>query len=215
MTKLCPRGKAAAKRKFAVYPSAYANAYASKICAGKIKDPSGKKRKDFKGPKKAMGGMIRSKYKKGGGVDTGREGEKRSKLLTMLGRYTAKTRGAKRSSKAEGGKVKKKKKKTYKRNGMEFDKPLGPKGTFNLGNPPVRYEVAEGGIMNLGGKEMDLRKGGFVPIGKKERADDVPARLSKNEFVMTADAVRAAGGGSVNKGAKRMYNLMNSLEARV
>ena len=58
MTKLCPRGKAAAKRKFAVYPSAYANAYASKICAGKIKDPSGKKRKDFKGPKKAMGGRI-------------------------------------------------------------------------------------------------------------------------------------------------------------
>ena len=58
MTKLCPRGKAAAKRKFAVYPSAYANAYASKICAGKIKDPSGKKRKDFKGPKKAMGGRV-------------------------------------------------------------------------------------------------------------------------------------------------------------
>ncbi len=51
MTKLCSRGKAAAKRKFAVYPSAYANAYASKICAGKIKDPSGTKRKDFKGPK--------------------------------------------------------------------------------------------------------------------------------------------------------------------
>ena len=45
MTKLCPRGKAAAKRKFAVYPSAYANAYASKICAGKIKDPSGRKEK--------------------------------------------------------------------------------------------------------------------------------------------------------------------------
>jgi len=61
MTKLCPRGKAAAKRKFKVYPSAYANAYASKICAGKIKDPSGVKRKDFKGPKpaKAMGGRIR------------------------------------------------------------------------------------------------------------------------------------------------------------
>jgi|TARA_R100001460_G_C3508956_1_gene171269 hypothetical protein len=51
MTKLCARGKAAAKRKFKVYPSAYANAYASKICAGKIKDPSGVKRKDFKGPK--------------------------------------------------------------------------------------------------------------------------------------------------------------------
>lgn len=58
MTKLCPRGKAAAKRKFKVYPSAYANAYASKICAGKIKDPSGVKRKDFKGPKPAKNGMF-------------------------------------------------------------------------------------------------------------------------------------------------------------
>ena len=58
MTKLCPRGKAAAKRKFKVYPSAYANAYASKICAGKIKDPSGVKRKDFKGPKPAKEGMM-------------------------------------------------------------------------------------------------------------------------------------------------------------
>ena len=59
MTKLCPRGKAAAKRKFRVYPSAYANAYASKICAGKIKDPSGVKRKDFKGRKPAaMGGKM-------------------------------------------------------------------------------------------------------------------------------------------------------------
>ena len=75
-------------------------------------------------------------------------------------------------------------------------------------------EAKDGGLMNLGGKEMDLRGGGFVPIGKKEKADDVPARLSKNEFVMTADAVRAAGGGSVNKGAKRMYDLMNNLEAR-
>jgi hypothetical protein len=74
--------------------------------------------------------------------------------------------------------------------------------------------MKEGGMMDLGGKEMDLRKGGFVPIGKKERADDVPARLSKNEFVMTADAVRGAGGGDINKGAKRMYETMNRLEAR-
>ena len=78
----------------------------------------------------------------------------------------------------------------------------------------VVMEAKDGGLMNLGGKEMDMRPGGFIPIGKKERADDVPARLSKNEFVMTADAVRAAGGGSVNKGAKRMYNLMNTLEAK-
>ena len=73
----------------------------------------------------------------------------------------------------------------------------------------------DGGIMNLGGKEMDLRGGGFVPLGKKERADDVPARLSKNEFVFTADAVRAAGGGSVKKGAQKMYDTMKSLENRI
>ena len=88
-----------------------------------------------------------------------------------------------------------------------------------LSDTDLRSGAAEGGIMNLkvGGKpaEMDLRGGGFVPIGAKEKADDVPARLSKNEFVMTADAVRAAGGGSVNKGAKKMYDLMNKLEARV
>jgi len=75
-------------------------------------------------------------------------------------------------------------------------------------------KMKDGGIMDLGGKEMDMRTGGFIPIGAKERADDVPARLSKNEFVMTADAVRAAGGGNINKGAKRMYETMNKLEAR-
>ena len=77
---------------------------------------------------------------------------------------------------------------------------------------------ADGGLMNLrmGGMpaEMDLRKGGFVPLGVKEKADDVPARLSKNEFVFTAKAVRNAGGGDVRKGAKRMYQIMNQLEAR-
>lgn len=78
-----------------------------------------------------------------------------------------------------------------------------------------RKGMKEGGIMNLKGKEMDLRGGGFVPIGKKERADDVPARLSKNEFVFTADAVRAAGGGSVDKGAQRMYNTMKMLEGKL
>jgi hypothetical protein len=82
-----------------------------------------------------------------------------------------------------------------------------------------RQPAAMGGIMNLkmGGMpvEMDLRaRGGFVPIGKKERADDVPARLSKNEFVFTANAVRNAGDGDIRKGAKRMYNLMHKLEAK-
>jgi hypothetical protein len=69
---------------------------------------------------------------------------------------------------------------------------------------------------NQGGiSELDYRKtGGFVPVGVKEKADDVPAMLSKNEFVFTADAVKAAGGGSVSKGAQKMYKLMKSLEGK-
>ena len=79
---------------------------------------------------------------------------------------------------------------------------------------PQPIEVAEGGVINTEkAMEMDMRGGGFIPVGSKEKADDVPARLSKNEFVMTADAVRGAGGGSVNQGAKRMYDMMNKFEA--
>jgi|TARA_E500000318_G_scaffold18704_1_gene19512 hypothetical protein len=82
------------------------------------------------------------------------------------------------------------------------------------------FGAKKGGLatLKMGGMpsmEMDYRGGGFIPVGSKEKADDVPARLSKNEFVMTADAVRAAGGGSVNKGAQRMYQLMNQLESKV
>ena len=72
---------------------------------------------------------------------------------------------------------------------------------------------AEGGIMNLGGMEKDYREtGGFVPIGEYEKKDDVPARLSLNEFVMTADAVRGAGNGDVDKGAEVMEDMMETLE---
>ena len=89
MTKLCPRGKAAAKRKFAVYPSAYANAYASKICAGKIKDPSGLKRKDFRG-KKAKGGLMEATARlkrqglKNGGIARGCGKVMRRKKTQMI-----------------------------------------------------------------------------------------------------------------------------------
>ena len=91
MTKLCPRGKSAAKRKFKVYPSAYANAYASKICAGKIKDPSGLKRKDFRGRKPAaMGGMKRPGYMGGGLTEATarlrRQGLKRGGIATGCGK---------------------------------------------------------------------------------------------------------------------------------
>ena len=76
-----------------------------------------------------------------------------------------------------------------------------------------RIGRAEGGIMDLGGMEKDYRaEGGFVPIGAKERADDVPARLSVNEFVFTADAVRNAGGGDIDQGAQVMENMMKNLE---
>ena len=69
-------------------------------------------------------------------------------------------------------------------------------------------------LLDMDGQEMDFRQeGGFVPIGRMEKADDVPARLSKNEFVFTAEAVRNAGGGDVDKGAEVMYNTMKNLEA--
>jgi len=92
---------------------------------------------------------------------------------------------------------------------------------YRSGGVPVRVGAQEGGIMeaeasemiDMGGMEKDYRnEGGFVAMGGKERADDVPARLSKNEFVFTADAVRNAGGGNIDKGAEVMENLMNNLE---
>ena len=77
---------------------------------------------------------------------------------------------------------------------------------------PVAKKVMP--LLDMGGQEMDLRaEGGFVPIGRMEKADDVPARLSKNEFVFTADAVRNAGEGDVDKGAEVMYNMMKNLES--
>ena len=98
---------------------------------------------------------------------------------------------------------------------MTADRGTSP--VFTNPNLSIGQYVKDGGIIGLayGGEpthEMDYRPGGFIPVGAQERADDVPARLSKNEFVMTADAVRAAGGGSVDVGAQRMYNLMNQLE---
>jgi len=78
-----------------------------------------------------------------------------------------------------------------------------------------RIGAREGGIMDLGGVEKDYRNtGGFVELGAKEKADDVPARLSKNEFVMTADAVRGAGDGDIDKGASIMEDMMKNLEGK-
>jgi len=98
-----------------------------------------------------------------------------------------------------------------------------PAGTNQFGYPSggERVNAAEGGIMDteqaemidMGGNEKDYRdEGGFVAMGGEERADDVPARLSKNEFVFTADAVRNAGGGDIDRGSEVMQNLMDNLE---
>jgi len=87
----------------------------------------------------------------------------------------------------------------------------GGRANLALGTKPTTEESGLGGLPI----EADMRyTGGFMPYGEKEKADDVPARLSKNEFVFTADAVRAAGGGSVNEGAKKMYQAMKQLEKK-
>jgi len=108
---------------------------------------------------------------------------------------------------------------------------IGINEIYNMSDPGFGLSLGsllglynQGGQVNQGimsaapgmpqGMQVDGRNGTFIPMGVKEKADDVPAMLSKNEFVMTADAVRAAGGGSVEQGAQRMYDLMNSLEAR-
>ena len=121
MTKLCPRGKAAAKRKFKVYPSAYANAYASKICAGKIKDPSGVKRKDFRGRKPAAEGGSMQNYERkpivavkprnerkkmmgsGNRKSTGRQGSISMEEIKKLRRKSEKPRSPTRVLRMGGG----------------------------------------------------------------------------------------------------------------
>ena len=160
MTKLCPRGKAAAKRKFKVYPSAYANAYASKICAGKIKDPSGLKRKDFRGSK-AKGGRIGysdGTPKKGPGIAGA------PPAMTKEKKKRQPNKNIPKGGSSMGPVPADKRKKIFKRDGMEFDKPLGPRGTFRTSNPPKRYEVAGGGLMEATArlKRQGLGMGGSV-----------------------------------------------------
>ena len=86
---------------------------------------------------------------------------------------------------------------------------------MNFANGGRVSYLGGGNVATPPGMEMDLRVGGFIPIGQAERADDVLARVSKNEFVMTADAVRGMGNGDPRAGAQKMYQLMNNLEARV
>ena len=115
------------------------------------------------------------------------------------------------------------------RRGFEINNPANPDAVKPVPMPTYgpdgKRSFAEGGdaepvakktmpLIDMDGQEKDYREtGGFVDMGRMERADDVPARLSKNEFVFTADAVRNAGEGDIDKGAEVMYNMMKNLEA--
>jgi hypothetical protein len=118
----------------------------------------------------------------------------------------------------------------YPNTGVQLNAEPVPRGGFmfanrGMGGNPLQTALgfATGGMPTgimrtnkVGVKERDYREtGGFVPVGVKEKADDVPAMLSKNEFVFTADAVRGAGNGSIEKGAQKMYDTMKRLEKRV
>ena len=139
MTKLCARGKAAAKRKFRVYPSAYANAYASKICAGKIKDPSGMKRKDW-GPKgKKIGGEAKVK-------------EVAKALHKASGLHKAQAKALDSITKANVGiavdrlkeREKKEKRKKYKRDPQSRDK-MQPSRSMSIDTTTKIEKLSRGG----------------------------------------------------------------------
>ena len=202
MTKLCPRGKAAAKRKFKVYPSAYANAYASKICAGKIKDPSGVKRKDFRGSK-ASGGRAGFK---GGGADSGRIGQLKSDLQTA-------------KNKSERIAAVKKAEKDFRRQpnkniskGQGFQ--MGPK-TFFVGkeDPRLRKGSFGTGKKNLGKRKpfktidkiLQEQTKGPTEVSRKNRAGgglmEATARLKRQGL---------RGGGICKKGMNRQAVGKNS-----
>ena len=141
-------------------------------------------------------------YAQGGRI--GLKGGTGSKILNFLKPFGGETKGGKQ---LEGL--------LYGSEGIgEILRLLSSSGMFAEGGDvePVAKKTMP--LLDMDGKEMDLRaEGGFVPIGRMEKADDVPARLSKNEFVFTADAVRNAGDGDVDKGAEVMYNMMKNLES--
>ena len=206
MTKLCPRGKAAAKRKFDVYPSAYANAYASKICAGKIKDPSGKKRKDFRGPKpsKAMGGRI---YKAEGGSLSSKDVEK----------ITNKVKKFSREFKLAPGTIKKMKEIRDNSNKIrKIKRKQAPRPTLRkkVGTREFRYEKGKYGPKKVPNRERKMgggmtmmpramyNKGGKIPTTPKEKT--FAALASPKDRITFADKIAGATGRQNKKGGGLM-----------
>ena len=182
MTKLCPRGKAAAKRKFRVYPSAYANAYASKICAGKIKDPSGVKRKDFRGPKpsKAMGGRI---FKELGGPVIG---------------------SVKRNIKDNQDRIKSRTKSLESRPKDRKVKPMPRPKTKTKLDPRIQQRKRPkmmGGGMTMMPRAM-YNKGGKIPTTPKEKT--FAALAAPKDRITFADKIAGATGRQKKKGGGLM-----------
>ena len=178
MTKLCARGKSAAKRKFKVYPSAYANAYASKICAGKIKDPSGTKKKDW-GPKKASKGASIKMMSGGFGIFSKKKKEEAKKSTQEENANKKKKRleelkkeiGAKRGKIIEGGTRK---------------NPNSPKGQ----NPVSEYDK-KGKL-----KYTAANKGKIIKVAKGlEKASNLHAKQAK-----TLRSIKVRGGGMAMQG---------------
>ena len=179
MTKLCARGKAAAKRKFKVYPSAYANAYASKICAGKIKDPSGTKRKDW-GPKKAfLGGLMGTKDEKK--KETRKQetvfdkAKKDKKTKKQRLEELKKEMGMSKGGGADMSKVEteKKTRKVYgdrnkrRQQLKDIQNPIseyGPKGKLKYTGAKVGMNVTAGGQSAMGRLEKSGMRGGGIAI---------------------------------------------------
>jgi len=180
MTKLCPRGKAAAKRKFKVYPSAYANAYASKICAGKIKDPSGTKRKDW-GPKKAnTGAFIGLK-------------NKRQQLRNLEPPVRTPMMRAKNKAGAEA-------RKEYQEKLKQYEKLKSIKESQKPTRPMPKKKFKKGGalmiVIGVGKKKkVDKKMGGGMPTAGGMSA---MGRLQKARMMNKGGMAR--GGGAAIKG---------------
>lgn len=158
MTKLCPRGKAAAKRKFKVYPSAYANAYASRICAGKIKDPSGTKRKDW-GPKSMKeGSMVKVKKYSGGALTTSSpQGpmlpEEEDRFLRGVSPYLEKSGSAVAGSQAGEERL---------RGGVGFDTKIG-----NIGLEVGKATRNQPGFPDFQEKNIGVNYNKNIPIAER------------------------------------------------
>ena len=197
MTKLCPRGKAAAKRKFRVYPSAYANAYASKICAGKIKDPSGVKRKDFRGPKPsgAKTGVMVEK-------EEGKKQQKENVIKKIQQQRRTKQQRLEDLKKELGmknGGVKSKNQ-VDPRKGLEFKKGKPKKGTSDhLGNPVVVREAKVGKLMTAGAQSG---------MGRLEKSGLIKAKKGKGIMIMIAV-------GKKKEPTKKMAGGMTSMRPRM